>query len=569
MSGELERVRDLLWGSESQRLDSVESRLAMIAGKVKDLPAALAEGLEQENGTGGNARLANALAPTTAESLEHAVRKRPHAIVQALFPVIGPAIRRALQESLRSMAHDLDQALQETFTLKALRWRLQAWRTGVPYSQIALRHRLSYRVDHLFLICAESGLLLDHVATEAETEIDVDAVAGMLSAIEQFVHDSMAVQQGGGGLGSASVGEYRLLISSGPSALVAAFVRGVPPEGLKTRLDELVEALHAQYEAPLGAACKAAARGAILSHETLRELSTLAPGTSSQRRPSRTLPILVFIVLATFLLLGILKCLGWYEAQQVSSELARIPGVVVLNVKHSGVRKLAVGALYDPAVEQPQSRIERAHPAWEMHWQLYPQVSADPLAVAARVRRALALPDRIQVNANAAGQVRLAGTLPFASWYAVSTAGTPLPDGVRLNTDALTYPHRAELEAQVRRIETYRIPFGEGSQQPAAADTEIEADIRALARLANTQRIDVIVYAYGYTDEPGSTRLNRELRLRRAEFLADRIAANVPEVAEVDIGTQTISATEFHGHDRAARVRVILVPRKGARSSDP
>ncbi|GAB3103628.1 hypothetical protein [Lysobacter terrae] len=559
MSGEFDRVRDLLWGSERQRLESLEAQLGRLAHTVSDLPSALADGLERENADGGHGRLTNALAESTADSLERAVRKRPQAVVDAVFPIIGPSIRRALQESLRGLAQDLDRALQDAFTLKALSWRVQAWRTGVPYAQIALRHRLRYHVDHLFLICAHSGLLIDHVSAETQTAIDVDAVAGMLTAIEQFVHDSMAVEAATGGLDSASVGEYRLLVSPGPVALVVAFVQGVPPEALKTRLDELIESLHAQHGAQL-ADGEREARGTILTHDLLADLNRLASDALSQK-PSRALWVMLSIVLGAVLIIGSVKYLGWREARQVEAELAEVPGVVVLDVKSSGFHELSIRALFDPTAEQPQQRIVLAHPELTMHWQLYSHISSGPLAVANRVRKALTLPDDIQIDADASGEVRLTGALPFIKWYAVKTSVQPIPGGVRLNAGALTYPGRAQLEKQIRRIEEHRLEFGEGSQSPVDSEGSLESEIKTLAQLAGAQGIGVVVHTYGYTDEPGSPWLNRELRLRRAQWLAERIAANVPELADVDIGAQTISASDFRGRDRAARVKVTLVPR--------
>ena len=46
--------------------------------------------------------------------VEVAVRRKPDTVVNAVFPVIGPAIRRALVEALRHMASGLDVGLEPT-----------------------------------------------------------------------------------------------------------------------------------------------------------------------------------------------------------------------------------------------------------------------------------------------------------------------------------------------------------------------------------------------------------------------------------------------------------------------
>ena len=69
----------------------------------------------------------------------------------------------------------LNRTLDQSFSLKGLSWRLEAWRTGVPFHQIVLRNTLIYRVEQVFLIHRDSGLLIQHLArADVETQ-DADA----------------------------------------------------------------------------------------------------------------------------------------------------------------------------------------------------------------------------------------------------------------------------------------------------------------------------------------------------------------------------------------------------------
>ncbi len=167
-------------------------------------------------------------------------------------------VRELLRDRLsREFPHGLDELgerLQQELAcidrevlrrLAALDW-LQARRLPVqrpPVARWRLWRRKSCQVEHLFVIQAGSGLLLDHASAPGVKNVDADAVAGMLTAIEHFVCDSMEVT-GGGALGAATVGEYRLRISHGPWARVAVFVRGTTPRSLGKRLDRLNHELH-------------------------------------------------------------------------------------------------------------------------------------------------------------------------------------------------------------------------------------------------------------------------------------------------------------------------------------
>ena len=559
MSGEYESLRLLLLDDEQQRLDGIDRRLDA-------LPDTLAESIESANRTGGASRLARALSESTTESLEVAVRRKPDTVVHAVFPVIGPAIRRALVEALRHMASDLDQALTDTLSLKVLRWRFEAWRTGVPYAQVVLRHRLHYRVEHLFLIQHQSGLLLDYLSAPGVQEIDADAVAGMLTAIAQFVHDSVRAE-GAARLGSASVGEYRLLVSDGPEARLAALVRGVPPSALSTRMDELTEELQARHGSRLTASPDGT--GGLLEPDLLTDLHQTRASEDERTTPHRRW---VFLALLAIVVGGTAYRVwtGWQWSQQVEAvraELARWPGFVLLQAQSPRRGELVVDGLYDPAGGDPsaQGGIDGHASGETMHilWSLRPYMSLEPTLVARRAARLLALDPGLIQGPDASGVLHLVGTVPFAEWHRLRTTDRAIPGVERVDLSRLSYPEAGEIEAAVARIEAARIGFASGITPDDAAEATLQtmlADVEHLQALAAEAGISVQLHAFGLTDEPGGSLVNRDLRMRRAEWLAQRLVSVLRPPARVRADLDTLSALEFHGAARAALIRVDLQP---------
>ena len=126
-----------------------------------------------------------------------AVRERPAVIAEAIFPIIGAAINRAMREALSRMMQQTTYALEHAFSLRSWRWRLEARATGAV-SEVVLLHSLVYRVEQVFLIHPESGLLLQHVHADmpqASVEESIELqnatmVSSMLTAIQDFVRDS-------------------------------------------------------------------------------------------------------------------------------------------------------------------------------------------------------------------------------------------------------------------------------------------------------------------------------------------------------------------------------------------
>jgi hypothetical protein len=202
------------------------------------LPPELVTLLHNDDG-----RIADALVKPLSRSLAEAVRQQPQSIVDALFPVIGPSIRKAIVEAMRDLIGNLNQAVESSLTLQGLRWRIEARRSGVPYVQVVLRHSMRFHIEHLFLIEPRSGLVLHHESAPDLPEIDADAVAGMLSAINDFVRDSVA-HDSRSALNSASVGEHVLWLIEAPRANLACFIRGAPPLALQAALALRLEQWH-------------------------------------------------------------------------------------------------------------------------------------------------------------------------------------------------------------------------------------------------------------------------------------------------------------------------------------
>ncbi|MES1264180.1 MAG: hypothetical protein ABUU24_00840, partial [Variovorax sp.] len=152
-------------------------------------------------------RLSQVLAPTFERATQVSVRKDPGTLVNILYPVMGPAIRKALAERLDDTLQGLNQSLRYAFSWRGLKWRIEAWRSGSTFADVVLKHTVVFRVEHAFLIHRKAGLLLEHVAAQDATAQDPQLVSGMLSAIQDFVRDSF---DEGGGRESRGIDSLRL-----------------------------------------------------------------------------------------------------------------------------------------------------------------------------------------------------------------------------------------------------------------------------------------------------------------------------------------------------------------------
>ena len=183
---QLEQLRTLLVGREIETLARLAGvmddpeRLAAAIGRV--LPSAIAEATN-------DVRMGHVLAPVMEKAAESSIRSDPSTLVNILYPMIVPAIRKSIGETIDETFQRLNQTLKYSLTWRGLKWRWEAWRTGLSFAEVVLKHTLVYQVEHVFLVHRHTGLLIAHVAADNAVSQDPQLVSSMLVAIQDFVRE--------------------------------------------------------------------------------------------------------------------------------------------------------------------------------------------------------------------------------------------------------------------------------------------------------------------------------------------------------------------------------------------
>lgn len=570
--GEHQRLKQLILGEELAELNAHAERVAALESEQADLPQRLPGLLQRAQRGDGRQRLAQALKTPVSDALAVAVRSQRQSIVELLFPVIGPAIRKAIAEAMRDFNENFNRALESSFTLRGLRWRQESWRTGLPYAQVVMRHALHYRLDHLFLIDRDSGLVLSRVSAPELPDLDADAIAGMLTAIGDFVRDSVGSGEDGGSLDSASVGEHLVWVLPGPRANLAAFIRGAPPPALRTLLRERLEQIHLTLDEAQAAPTpehEAEIRDSLNLQQI--ESGVLAEETSAQGGlPVRRWPLLLFLLAV----LAALSVWAWRERQwqqqlaAASHTLANWPGLHLDKVEDLGGRRVRVVGLVDAAAEAPLPAIRAQLPAdTAVELDLRGYLSTEDAIVARRARAVLAPPADVNLTVHD-GVLSLAGAAD-AAWTAQAparaerVAGVTAVDVARLH--AVEDAHAALLAEWRQLAETLpaqRVHFvRELEQRDAAELPALLRSVERLAALAPQLQRRLVLRCHGHNDEPGSDTTNRSLRERRARWLCEQLqpAGIGPERREIAGAADDDAAVD----ERAASLRLAPAPTEG------
>jgi outer membrane protein OmpA-like peptidoglycan-associated protein len=572
---EFDRLRHLLLSEESGKRVLAEQRIDELE-RINSELAALLPGLVT---AAPSEPMSRALATPVAAALGNAVHRNRASIVDALFPVIGPIIRKAIAEALRNLMRDLNQVLEHGFSPRGIRWRLEAWRSGVPFAQIVLKHSLRYRLDHVFLIERDSGLVLHRESSPGLPDLDSDAIAGMLTAIGQFVRDSVG-RDGGDSLEAARVGEHLLWVLDGPRASLACFIQGVPPDSLRVVLSDRLEQIHAQLsetrEVTAGDVSPAESElGTSLDPVDLVAASAaLADDDGSERaRPSRW-PILLIVLL-------ILCALGWHfvhvarwneRVDELRSGLAAHPGFLLTGIESKPWNRLTVHGLIDADAEPLQSLLGKMdfgeiRPVIDLEGYL----STDDAILLRRATRLLDPPAGVQL-AVANGVLAVSGQAARdwiekrheqAAWVAGIRSvdwqvGETSDAADAAKAAAAAAATRAELTAVAAELESHVVRFDNETAPAEGVEVQLRDISDSLHRatsLAAQAGVGLRLRIDGYSDASGSAELNAGLRLARAGWLRDRLREHGVAADLLDNST-VFTKTDSSAGIRGAKVRL-------------
>lgn len=564
----LSELRRLLVGPEQREINELRERLNQQESLLpEDVSRVLPEAVTLR--TRRDKKVTEALMPTVEEAIGISVKKNPQTLIDALFPVMGPAIRKAIAEALSGMTQAMNKSLEHSLTPQGLKWRLEARRTGKSFAEVVMLHTLLYRVEQVFLIHKETGLMLQHVVAGSSGVQDADMVSAMMTAIQDFVHDSFNVEEGGS-LDTLQVGELAVWIERGPRAVLAAVIRGNAPQELRETFQQTLEQIHSEFARELETF-----EGDAAPFEPSRKyleacLHAQYEQGQKDKAKKRVTPIRVIgaIFLITVLVLGFFYVRSRWRWGNYLARLKSEQGIVITDAeRHWGGYSIA--GLRDPMAADPQVLLgeSKLDPAdVESHWE--PYHSLTPQFVLNRAQALLNPPPgvtfRVEHNTlYAAGAAshqwitetrRLVRVIPGLDRFDESNlVDTNLQE-------ALTVKSRIENRVIRFVLDTTGLAPGQGDELQA-----LSADIKKLYDLAPAAGKKMGVEVVGHTDQLGTEATNQLLSRDRAEVVRLRLAALLGDVFQVSANgagaTQPVreeQTEEGKEANRSVTVRITL-----------
>jgi hypothetical protein len=225
----LETLRDILFRHDRQRIAELEAEIHVMEQRGVDRDA-----------------LIETISPVLGEALRRQIAVAREEMVETLYPLIGQLVVRAVSDAVRDLARTVDAQVRRSFELRAAWWRIRARLGGASDAEMSLRTSLPFKVNEVFLIHRESGLLLWHRSREAKATRDSELVGSMLTAIRDFAYDAFGRGKGDQ-LEEIEYGDERILLEAASNAYLAVVVDGVEPPGFRVEMRERIVDVEHRY----------------------------------------------------------------------------------------------------------------------------------------------------------------------------------------------------------------------------------------------------------------------------------------------------------------------------------
>jgi hypothetical protein len=472
-----EELRELLLGPEQEALRKLHDPEARVKEISDALPAAFAK-----RGT-NDPRLTRALRPSVEEAVTQSIRRQPQFFADLLAPVLAPTIRRAIAQAFESTLQTIRMMTSRTFSIQGLKWRLEAWRTGLSIGEIAMRKTLRYRVEQVFLIHRETGVLLEYVAIRGAPGADSDMVSGMLTAIGQFVSDSFHTDAAQS-LDAIKVGEFRVWVERGPRAVLAATIRGTPPTEFRTVMQDTLDGIQVLHQSALENF-----KGETNAFRSCRpDLEACLRSETSDPAPAKVnLRSVLWRTATVLLLLAGLWIWRWWIDRSKRAELVRLldhePGLMTTTADiHSKVIRLR--GLRDPLARDPNVIAREAgfpEGTIDAYWE--PFHSLDPALIGRRAEAALMVPDGIKLTLEG-GTLKVQGSATHAWIEGMRRNALAVPGIGKLDDSQLIDLDLVRWQDCANEVEKIIIRFegaGEGMGPPQREELARVAEIARAA----------------------------------------------------------------------------------------
>ncbi len=559
---QLETLRRILVGNK------VDKAAAELRAESREMVSeVLSEALHDREKKDGSVQ--RIIQPIVAKSVEKSLINQRKDFIDYLYPLVGSLVRKAVTVFFTDFIEKTNDIIENSLTSKGVKWRVNAWRAGISFSEYVASQTFLFKVEQVFLIHKETGNLLKSVVADSFDEENADLVSAMLTAINDFVADSFhrSDKRTEQHLDTVKTDDFTLLLRQGPQAILVAAVSGNISRAATSQLQITLEEIHSIYQSDFkeyqGDSTPFDSADALLQDCLLSEVKDENQKTSKK-------PVFGLLLFAIILVVIAWYSFGWWSTSHTLSKINELdlpPGVLLQTTVVDGRYDIKLHALRDPAAQAiPDWLLQNSIDEKYITITETPFISVDRELVAQKVLAIVKEYETIDIDTQS---MILRGTLTLNDYQILKARIDRVPGSERFQIDSqaitiidniidLSQNNAVNEQIFIRlvgEISSIQIGFDVGEttlspEQSTSLDkvSEHYINIERLAKKLNRSSNLVIV---GASDSTGERSFNQRLSGQRSLVVREALIARglKPEhVFSVGIGE-----IELPGNIKATR----------------
>jgi hypothetical protein len=540
MDDNFDKLRRALLGTDIDRLNFLQAQLEdreTFKSKVaENLTAATTQSHINSN------KYSFALKDPVIDAIGHGSLSQPAELAKSLGPVMMPAIAAAVAKAVAELKQSMDETITSSFTLKGLKWRREAARTGLPYGTIALRQTLKFQAEHVFLASKRTGAIISDVLPNGQSVgyIDPESTHGKYrSAVKQLAL-SAVITKYPEDVQTMPAGESNIHVAHSAWATLALVAWGESSLHVKAAVQETLDTIEREfnYEIKNFAGDTKAFEVANIRLKSLFEKTLNQPKKTEEVATAK--PNGKWKLWLTLASLAALACIGYYyfenkEKAALEKSLASEPSFLLSNIE-GRLGHWRVQGLADPAGFSAEKALSKAGlDASSASFKTKPFLSLDPAATLARAKNKLLPPNSVILSINPSTPTTLTvsggGDAPVQKWTELSlpkALTVPGIDSVDIAALIPSPPVPAVLpdySEQLKKLEDMQFIFSTGSQmqETLMVDQAVKL-IFQLQSLAQDRKEKLRFNCLGHVDGNTNSSTNESLMLARANALCTALS---------------------------------------------
>ncbi len=193
------------------------------------------------------AHISSLFTPIVTSGLSNQIAEKKEKIVDALYPVIGSTISKYLSEALKDMVDNINQKLEERFSINSFKRKLKSKIIGVSEVELVFREGLQANLKSIFLIHRKTGVMIAHATENSKEKKNMQMLGGMFTAISSFVNNWIQSKGELAELDSIQYGNESIFFETSGSLIAASVSSGGNQKQIKNSIRKFLELLHTDF----------------------------------------------------------------------------------------------------------------------------------------------------------------------------------------------------------------------------------------------------------------------------------------------------------------------------------